>query len=588
MALAVYLLASILLFGIPVLPDLRHSYVGLGRSGLGPGFTDPSVYMWSLAWWPHAIVHGMNPLVTHVVWAPQGVDLAWTTTIPGASFLAWPVTALFGPVAAFNVWMLLAPTLAAWTAYLLFRHVTGTFWPSLVGGFLFGFSSYELAQMTSHLTLALIFPIPLAVLFVLLRAEERLRPLPFVLLMATTVAMQFSFSQELALTMTVFGGLIGLLALALFPSARRRLGSTVGWTALSYVVAGVVLIPFLIALTDSSAFVPRTWPSKYATDLLNLVVPTRTALLAPSAAGGIAQRFTAGISEEGAYLGPLILVVLLFALKVGRTRRGGFVLGSLVLILLASLGPGLQVAGVHRAGPLPWALASHVPLLRMALPARFMVYAWLMLGLLAALWLAEPTRRAWVRWGKWAVAGLCVAALLPNIALPLWHARTDTPPFFATQLYRRYLVPERNTLVIPFGSNGHSMLWQAETDMAFPMAGGYVHACAIPAEYQRWAIVATFLSERKLPGFQNQVRAFLGHFDVANVVVDPRAEGPWAALFSAVPVRPVRVGGILLYRVPPELLTQYRRLHPPNVARKSLGHWCETRPPDLIHPASVP
>jgi hypothetical protein len=573
-ALGLYLLASVLLFGIPVLGDMRHAYVGLGQPDLGTGFTDPSVYMWSMVWWPHAIVHGMNPLVTHVVWAPQGVGLAWTTTIPGASILAWPVTAMFGPVAAFNAWMLLAPALAAWTAYLLFRHVTGAFWPSLVGGYLFGFSSYELAQMTAHLNLALIFPIPLAALLVLLRVEGSLRPVPFVLLMAGTVALQFAFSQELAFTMTVFGILVGLLALVLFPKARRPLVIAAGWTAVSYLVAAVVLIPFLPALPGASAFVPRTWPSKYATDLLNFVVPTRIALVASHAARGVASRFAPGLSEEGAYLGPVLLLVALFAARAGRTRTGGFVLASLGLILLASLGPGLRVGGVQRAGPLPWAAAGHVPLLRMALPARFMVYAWLVLGLLAALWLAAPIRGAWARWGKWGVAGLCVVALLPNLALPLWHSRSDTPPFFATALYRRYLEPGRNTLVIPFASNGFSMLWQAETDLAFPMAGGYI-ACAIPPEYRRWAIVATFLSKRRLPGFENQLRAFLGHLDVANVVVDPRARGPWSTVFGALAIRPVGVGGILYYRIPDRLLAQYRTLHPPNVTRKALRQGCQ-------------
>jgi hypothetical protein len=516
----------------------------------------------------------MNPFVSHVVWAPQGVDLAWTTTVPGPSILAWPVTALFGPVAAFNVWMLLAPALAGWTAYLLFRHVTGAFWASLVGGFLFGFSSFELAQMTAHLNLALIFPIPLAVLLVLLRVEGRLKPLPFVFLLAGTVALQFSFSQELAFTMTVFGALIGLLAFAMFPEARRPLVDAAGWTAVSYLVAGVALTPFLLALPGTSGYVPATWPSKYATDLLNFVVPTRIALVAPHATRDVAARFTAGLSEEGAYVGPLILLVLLFAARAVRTRMGGFVLASLGLILVASLGPSLRVAGVERAGPLPWAGAEHVPLLRMALPARFMVYAWLVLGLVVALWLATPFRRAWARWAKWGVAGLCVIALLPNLALPLWHARANTPAFFSTQLHRRYLEPGRTTLVIPFASNGFSMLWQAETDMAYPMAGGYI-ACAIPPEYRRWAIVATFLSKRRLPGFEDQLRAFLGHLDVANVVVDPRAEGPWSTLFSAVPVRPVSVGGIHYYRIPDRLLAAYRTLHPPNVTRKALRRGCQ-------------
>ncbi|HEV8421299.1 MAG TPA: hypothetical protein VGR13_08095, partial [Actinomycetota bacterium] len=420
-ALVLYVLASILLFGIPVLRDIRHSYVGLGRPDLGTGFTDPSVYMWSLAWWPHALTHGLNPLFTHLVWAPQGVNLGWTTTVPGASILAWPLTAWLGPVAAYNVWILLAPALAGWTAYLLCRHVTAAFWPSLFGGYLFGFSSYELAQMTAHLNLALIFPIPLAVLLVWLRIEGRLKPFPFVLMLATTIALQYSFSMEIAFTLTLFGGLVGLLAIAVFPQARERLVRTAGWTAVSYLVAAAALAPFVLALAGGSGFVPGTWHSKYTMDLLNLVIPTRTILLRPPGSGGVAERFSAGLSEEGGYLGPTLLMVVLFAVRGIRTPAGKLLLGSLGVILVASLGPSLRVAGVEQV-PLPWALATHIPLVRMALPARFMVHAWLVLGLLAALWLAAPSRKPWAGWGKWAVAGLCVVALLPNIALPLWNA----------------------------------------------------------------------------------------------------------------------------------------------------------------------
>jgi hypothetical protein len=572
-ALCLYVLTSLLFFGLPLLRDFRHSYVGLGRPGLGTGFTDPSVYMWSLTWWPHALTHGLNPLVSHLIWAPQGVHLGWTTTVPGASILAWPFTAWLGPVAAYNVWMLLAPALAGWAAFLLCRHATKSFWPSIVGGYLFGFSSYELAQMTAHLNLALIFPVPLAVFLMVLRMEGRLRPFPFVLLLAGTIALQYSFSMEIAFTMTLFGGLVGVLAMVLLPEARDRLARTGGWVALSYLLAAVALSPLLLALAGGSGYVPRTWHSQYTTDLLNLVIPTRTALLRPPGAEGFAGRFAAGLSEEGAYLGPILLMVGLFAVRGIRTPVGKLLLASLGLILLASLGPVVRVAGAEQI-PLPWAVTTHVPLVRMALPARFMVHAWLVVGVIAAVWLAAPARAPWAKWGKWAVAGLCVAALTPNLVLPLWRAKENTPAFFATDLHQGYLEPGRNTLVIPFASNGYSMLWQARTDMAFPMAGGYI-ACAVPPAYQRWAIVATFLSKRVLPGYEEQLRAFLGHLDVANIVVDPRAVGPWRAVFGALPVRPVELGGILYYRVPDELLARYRQLQPFNPTRKALGRTCQ-------------
>ena len=67
--LVAYAVLSVLLFGIRVLAHPGRSYVG----GLT---TDPQVFIWSSAWWPHAVLHGINPLVTREIWAPNGVNLA--------------------------------------------------------------------------------------------------------------------------------------------------------------------------------------------------------------------------------------------------------------------------------------------------------------------------------------------------------------------------------------------------------------------------------------------------------------------------------------------------------------------------------
>ena len=70
---------------------------------------------------------------------------------PGSPLLLAPVTLTAGPVAAYNVAAILMPALAATTAFLLCRHVTRSFWPSLAGGYLFGFSSYVLGHELAHL-----------------------------------------------------------------------------------------------------------------------------------------------------------------------------------------------------------------------------------------------------------------------------------------------------------------------------------------------------------------------------------------------------------------------------------------------------
>ncbi len=133
-----------------------------GGSVVGSYGSDQATFAWSLAWWPHAIENGLHPLLTDLVYAPDGWNLAWTSSIPAPSLLAWPLTAVFGPIAAYDVLALAAPALAAWCAYLLCREI-GTGTPAaLAGGLVFGFTSYEAAETLNHLNLALVFTLPLA------------------------------------------------------------------------------------------------------------------------------------------------------------------------------------------------------------------------------------------------------------------------------------------------------------------------------------------------------------------------------------------------------------------------------------------
>src|SRR5262245_15345943 len=68
LALAAYALLAFCFWGIGPLVEHGNQYVGV--------FDDPQIPIWSFAWWLHAIEHGSNPLYTHEIWAPTGVDLA--------------------------------------------------------------------------------------------------------------------------------------------------------------------------------------------------------------------------------------------------------------------------------------------------------------------------------------------------------------------------------------------------------------------------------------------------------------------------------------------------------------------------------
>jgi len=130
-AFAIYLGAFNIFFRSPnyisSISDVWGNIAGPHRLYMGPGV---------VALLPAPPSKSVLP---HVVFAPAGYNLAWATGIPGPSLLAYPITRWFGPVVAYNVLWLLAPASAAGAAFLLCRHITGRFWPALLGGYVFGF-----------------------------------------------------------------------------------------------------------------------------------------------------------------------------------------------------------------------------------------------------------------------------------------------------------------------------------------------------------------------------------------------------------------------------------------------------------------
>ncbi len=161
--LAIYFALSLTFFARMLPGHLFDYYVGRD--------TDPSLYMWSIAWWPYVFQHHVHPFFTELIWAPNGLNLAWVTCLPLLGIIAAPLTRALGPLATFNLVALAALPLSAFAAYLLCAKFSKSFVAALLGGLVFGFSPYMLAQLLSHMILVLVFPIPLAVYLVIRRLE---------------------------------------------------------------------------------------------------------------------------------------------------------------------------------------------------------------------------------------------------------------------------------------------------------------------------------------------------------------------------------------------------------------------------------
>jgi hypothetical protein len=530
-AFLVYAAIAFLYFGLRVVLRGEGAYVGHG--------VDPEIFIWSFAWWPHALLHGENPLITHAIWAPAGLNLTWATAVPGLAVVFAPVTLLFGPVAAYNVAATLMPALAAWTCFLLCRRLTRSFWASLLGGYLFGFSSYMLGQQEGHMHMTSVFLIPLVALAFVRRLQGEIGSRKLALQLAALFLLQLLFSTELLLTVSVAIVVALLVAYAASPPLRARIRSLVAPLAEAYLVVLVIASPFVYYVVKGFEHHSINAPRSYAADLLNFVLPTRLLFVDYQRLWQIAENFPGNDSERGAYIGlPVLVIVALFARRRWRLPHGRVLLLWLGVALLVELGAELHVDG-RSVTPLPLALVDHWPLLNNVLPVRISLFASLITAVIVALVVAA-SRSASTRV---VLPLLAVASLLPRPGSHSWITVTAEPRFITDGLYKACLARGETVVVLPFGPTGDSMLWQARSDFWFRLAGGFLRP-DVPSAFTRFRVVHPELASKTTA---RDVYQFARATGAGAVIVDERRADPWRSVLGG---RPASVGGVLIYPVP--------------------------------------
>ena len=485
-ALVLYAIASVAFFGIPLWSGFSHLRLGLEAAG------DAQIPMWGLAWYPYALAHRLDPLFTHAAWAPAGCTLAWSTTFPGAALAMWPVTRAAGIVATYNLLCLMTPALSAFTAFALCRYLTGNFRASLAGGFVFGFSTYISWELLDHLSLAMVFLLPLfpylALSFLSRETAHGFDRAKYVTALSALVIGQFLLSPEILATATLFGAIAIVLAMGTFDEAHRaRLKNLSRVAAISYGLAALVLAPYLVRFFPSPfGIAPIYNPAHCSTDLLNFVFPTDPSMFSRAQPmRWLRKRVTWGC-EPTAYLGLLPVVALLFASNRPRSPRERMLLAMGLVVAVATLGPVLHFNS-RALLPLPWLFMVPIPLLNNALLARFTAYLFLVFATITAVWLARREGRAA---GRWVLCGAALVSILPAFPLTPYVASDNVPAFFKEGMYKRYITVNENVLILPFGASGYAVLWQAEANFHFRIPQGLrLLANTIPLEFARWPIV---------------------------------------------------------------------------------------------------
>jgi len=572
----IYLILSCLFFGRGLVGHLSDRYVGIG--------TDPGLFIFFFEWWRYVFTHHVNPFFTYLQWAPSGANLAWATCIPLFGVCAIPLTTTLGPIATFNLMVLLCPALAAWTAFLLCRYLSSSFWAALMGGYAFGFSPYMLAHLLGHLTVLMMFPAPLMVLVTLRRLNEEISARKFAITLTILIVVLFLCWPEAVATSTLFGGTALAIAMWTAPEWRARLRGLVAPLLCAYVASAIMLSPYLYYFF---AFGQPAFPGGLRQFVTvypsNFLIPATTTLVGTIS---LVHEMSHGsnIYETGAYIAlPMLFILVAFTRSHWSDWDMRLLVLLLVVVSIASLGSALSIPAL-RPIPLPWAIVEHFPLMDKALPARFSGYSFLILAIILALWLSDDSIHKTLRLGG---AGAVVLFTLPNLSASYWTTPVDAPAFFATQLYTRYFAPNDNVLILPYGGFANGNIWQAMNGFHFRVAGGYLGQPPIPSEYLRYfPTVYGFFTLADFPYSDEMLKAFLVQQKVSAIVVADEGAHLWiknndtgpqfpqrteftaderaviGALFGSLGVTPIHVGGVSFYKVPLERLDAFKNVDP--------------------------
>lgn len=466
-----------------------RSMVAGGLGGHAPPFRsvgDVGQGIVFMGWLPYALAHGTNPFFTRTMFAPEGVNLLSNTSFFLPAFVLAPVTILSGPVASFDVAVLLGPVISGLALYFVLRRYGISTFSALVAAVFYAYSPYMAQEIPlGHFNLTWLFFPPL--LYYLLDGifwRQDLAPARSGAALGLLVIAQFFNSLEIL----VEASLVATLLLVLTAAARpREVATRLPCAGRAIATAVAVAGPLLAYPFWFSQFGPGHVTTFNTT--VSTIDNAVTSAVWPSAAPpifGHAPSFLGRI--DSGFVGPVICLVVLASCALWRNHRYRLLplafVGALVTYAL-TWGPYLRISSTGTTkvkGPDYWLL--NVPVLRNVQEYRFAALTDLFCAVCIAACLDWGSR--WVmsrpRLSHPAAAwSLGVVAALSILAFPAigdrWHqpVQSVTVPPVLTSRTVAQLPGGTVTVVEPPGdiASGAPLVWQAEHLMGVDETNGY-------------------------------------------------------------------------------------------------------------------
>jgi hypothetical protein len=374
----------------PLILHWRSGIVGgTGDFTYGGSFADATQNIWNMWWTRWALEHGQNPFWTDMLYYPEGVQMYLQTMNITNAFLTLPVHYLFGPVAAYNIAMLLAFTLTGYAGFLLVRaFVPGVFIPFFCGVLLTACPFHMLKLQVNQLNLVSIQWLPfyfLALIWLdrgshteVQSSKNRLQP-DIRMFQYSNVSIFFAVVSfvMVALTDWYWALVCSLYTVIWFGVSYAR--SQDRWRLLGrYILFGVgvlgCLLPLFVGMIQTREHLPTTdvaenrywrgYIQGFSSDAFGLLYPSAFQPFWSEWVQQTMKDLATGYGPDGWYVAAGWVLILCAALGVWWSWRIHWqllVVSSVAWLL--SLGPTLRVLGVDTNIPMPFMLIQNLPVL---------------------------------------------------------------------------------------------------------------------------------------------------------------------------------------------------------------------------------
>lgn len=407
---------------------------------------------------PRAVLAGHWPLFTHLLNYPIGVNLTWTALNYAWSLLIYPVTQIFGVIAAYNTLIFVISITNGLAMYWAGRQLTDKKSAAIVGGLIYMFSPYAVGQnMLSHLNLMAIWTIPVAwVLLYDLLHRHTYSPRRIGVALGFLIVIQAFTCEEILLVISVAGAIWMAVWVAchIFTNDlnARPLFKALLWGAPPVVLGVGPLLYAQLTVMPLHGYLYN--PLQYVSSPVAWFLPGIFVQFTLPAIKLAVNNLVFAPAETSTYIGLPFIVIAWMLWKQERV-----VARVLVVVVAISLLLTLGLLGYVSIFPI-----------KDMLPVRLSVLEYFAISLAVVIFCDSSVIKKWQRWLL--VGALCLSWVPTQLV-----ALSPALPRFFTHYPASYT--NQALLVLPFAqlaSTSVSQYWQAVAGDRFAMTGGYYAA----------------------------------------------------------------------------------------------------------------